>query len=245
MVNGLYTSAVSMMHLQKKQDVISNNLANANTTGFKKSMLLTNAKVDIKRNDEQKLHQDEDQNLDEVYTDFSQGPLVQTDNGLDIAISGDALFSVETEDGTRYTRNGSFSLNAMGELVTLSGDPVLNTNGGRILLNGQDFSVLGDGGLFVKGTKIGQLGMFEFENKNMLLARGKGYFENLDEENNSAESSKNSTLKQGFLETSNVNTVESMVQMIIAHRNYEASQKALMSSDDTLKKAVNEVGRVG
>jgi len=94
MVNGLYTSAGSMMHLLKKQEVTSNNLANINTTGFKMAKLLTRTSVKIDRNDEAKLHQDEDQKLNEVNTSFAPGPLVQTGNNLDMAITSDGFFQI-------------------------------------------------------------------------------------------------------------------------------------------------------
>lgn len=245
MVNGLYTAAAGMMHLQKKQDVESNNLANANSTGFKLARLMTKTSISIQRNEEGKYHQDEDQNLDEVKIAFVQGPMVQTDNDMDIAIAGEGFFALETDNGYRYTRQGSLALNALGELVTLTGDPVLSDSGDRILIEQGKFTVMEDGGIFINGEKRTNIGIFQFKEGNLLIPRGSGHFENLDERKNSAEPVENPKVQQGYLEGSNVSVIDSMVRIITQFRNYEASQKSLHAIDDTLKKAVTEVGRVG
>lgn len=245
MVNGLYTAAAGMMHLQKKQDVESNNLANANSTGFKLARLMTKTSISIQRNEEGKLHQDEDQNLDEVRIAFEQGPMVQTDNDLDIAIMGEGFFALDTENGYRYTRKGSLALNALGELVTLSGDPVLSDNGDRIIVEQGKFTVMEDGGIFIDGEKRSQIGIFKFKEGKLLIPGGGGCYKNLDNNANPAQPVENPKIQQGYLEGSNVNIIDSMVRIIAQFRNYEASQKSLHAIDDTLKKAVTEVGRVG
>ncbi len=244
MVNGLYTSAASMMHLQKKQDIASNNMANVNTTGFKISTLLTKTAIAHGRNDELKLHQDEDQNLDEVRINFSQGPLIQTDNDLDIAISGDAFFAIRTEDGLRYTRNGTFMLNNYEEMVNLHGDPVLKESTDSVHLAGDKLTVISDGSLFVDGNKVGTIGLYEFENINLLIPRGNGLYENIDPQNNEPVQSQTAVVRQGFLEGSNVDLVGTMVTMISQYRNYEASQKTMHAVDETIDKAVNQIGVV-
>ncbi len=244
MVNGLYTSSASMMHLQKKQDINSNNLANANSTGFKLSKLITKTEIDIGRNAEQLLHQDEDQNLDEVMVNFDQGPLVQTDNPMDIALSGDGFFAVQVGEDVRYTRNGSFKVNPEGELVTLSGNHVLLDNGDIIRIEGGKLTVASDGGVFVDGDKIGDISLVNFSAKEFLIPQGGALYENVNPAINRGAQSASTIVRQGYLEGSNVNSVSSMVDMISHFRNYEASQKALHAIDETLQKAVNEVGKV-
>ncbi len=245
MVNGLYTAAASMINLQKKQDIASHNLSNMNTTGFKLSKLITKTEVTIKRNDEAKLHQDEEQSLNEVVRDFSGGALVQTDNDLDLALSDSGFFKIMTPDGVRYTRNGAFSLNSLGELVTLNGHPVLQDNDDTVHLeNNEKLTVASDGGLFVQGAKIGQIGVVNFETNKPLLSEGKGYYNNTDPVNNPARVTHEASLKQGYLEGSNVDVIRTMVEMISQFRNYEASQKTMHAIDETVQKAVNEIGRV-
>jgi len=233
-----------MMHLQKKQDVISNNLANGNTTGFKMAHLLSQTEITIGRNAEYLLHQDEEQNLDEVYISHEKGPIVQTDNPLDFAIQNEGFFTIQTDEGIRYTRNGSFSLDSEGMLVTLNGDYVLMDNGDKIDPNVDKLTIMNDGGIFLQGTKIGNLGIVEFEKKEFLIPRGANLFENINEIENQPQEVEGLQVKKGFLEGSNVNTVAQMVEMISKFRNYEASQKTLHAIDDTLSKAVNEVGKV-
>ncbi len=245
MVNGLYTASLGMMHLLRKQEINANNLANANTTGFKTAELLTRTEVTIDRNDELKLHQDEDQYLDEVHTSFDQGPLIQTDNNLDLAISGKGFFLIDTPQGKFYTRNGSFAVNSDNELVTFNGHKVLADNGDSIIVQSHDFSVASDGGLHANSKKIGQLGVFNFPDANKLLSQGDGLYANPDLVNNQPMPDDTAKVQQGYLEASNVDTVNSMIRMITYYRNYEADQKVVHAIDETIEKAVNQIGVVG
>lgn len=246
MVNGLYTARNGMMLLQEMVDNTTHNLANANTAGFKKSLMASMAQVDIRRNDEWKLHQDEDHQMAENFVDYSQGSFVGTGNSFDVAIEGNGFFSIQTDNGVRYTRNGSFTRNGMGELTNLQGNKVLDVNGSVIQLDdAKDFSVSAAGMVTADGVAVGQLAVVDFADKRTQISR-EGY--NLYRVNNPEdvpEAAKDFRVKQGFVEASNVNVVEAMVEMIRFQRNYELDQKAVQSSDETLQKAVNEVGRVG
>lgn len=246
MVNGLYTARNGMMLLQEMVDNTTHNLANANTTGFKKSLMASMAQVDIRRNDEFKLHQDEDHQMSENYVDWEQGSFVGTENSFDLALEGNGFFSIETDNGTRYTRNGSFTRNGMGELVTLQGNHVLDVNGGVIHLDeATDFSVSESGAVYADGKNVAQLAVVDFTNKRTSLVReGYNLFATKDE-TEKPEAAQNFRVKQGFVETSNVNVVDAMVELIRFQRNYEMDQKAVQSCDETLQKAVTEIGRVG
>ena len=245
MVNGLYSARNGMMLLQEMMDNTTHNLSNANTTGFKKSLMASIAQVDIERNDEQKLHQDEDHQMSENYIDYSQGSLLQTENHFDLALETQGFFEVETENGVRYTRNGSFTLNGMGDLVTLQGNRVLDETGNPINLEDHaDFSVSSSGRVFADGAEVAKLSIVDFENKRFELGR-EGYNLYYSKNGTLPEQAMNATVKQGFLETSNVSVVDSMVEMIRFQRNYEANQKSVTSEDETLQKAVTEIGRVG
>ncbi len=244
MVNGLYTASLGMTNIIKKQDVVANNLANANTTGFKTAMALSHAEVENARNDLRQLHHDEHQRMDEVATSFMQGPLVQTGNNMDLALSGNGFFTIETPAGERYTRNGGFALNTSDELVTLNGFRVLDDGGSPIQAAGKNIHFSEDGGVLVDGERVAKLGVVEFSNRASLQAQGDSLFANGDPAFNYPMPSAQAGLKQGFLEGSNVDVVSSMVQMIAYHRNYEADSKMVRAIDDTLAKAVNEVGKV-
>jgi flagellar basal-body rod protein FlgG len=245
MVNGLYTARNGMMLLQEMMDNTAHNLSNANTSGFKKSLMASIAQVDINRNDELKLHQDEDHNMSENYIDYSQGSLMITENPFDLALENEGFFEVETPNGVRYTRSGSFTRNGMGDLVTLQGYKVLAEDRTHINLDdAADFSVSAAGKVYADGKEIAKLSIVDFADKRTELGR-EGF--NLYYSKTGAEPEKviNATVKQGFLESSNVSVVDSMVEMIRFQRNYEANQKSVHSEDETLQKAVSEIGRVG
>lgn len=246
MVNGLYTARNGMMLLQEMVDNTAHNLSNANTTGFKKSLMASMAQVDIQRNDEYKLHQDEEHQMSENYIDFEQGSLVGTENPFDVALEGDGFFSIETANGVRYTRNGSFTRNGMGELVTLQGNRVLDVNGSPISLDeARDMSVSSAGVIYADGVSVGQLALVDFEDKRSALSREGYNLFSLRDPEAQPQAALNARVKQGFVEASNVNIVDAMVEMIRFQRNYEMDQRAVTSCDETLQKAVNEVGRVG
>jgi len=245
MVNGIYSARNGMMLLQEMMDNTTHNLSNANTSGFKKSLMTSIAQVDIERNDEMKLHQDEEHLMSENYIDYSQGSLIMTTNSFDLALTDSGFFEIETENGIRYTRNGSFTRNGMGYLVTLQGNKVLDENRTPIQLEDEEgFSVTTSGKVYANDKEIAKLSIVDFPNKREDLLR-EGY--NLYYSKNGVEPERaiNTTVKQGYLESSNVSVVDSMVEMIRFQRNYEANQKSITSEDETLTKAVNDIGRVG
>jgi flagellar basal-body rod protein FlgF len=244
MVNGLYTASRAMSHILSKQDVHAQNMANTNTNGFKMARLVNTAEVTIGRNDDGELRQKENQTLSEVFTSFEQGPMIRTDNKFDLALSGKGFLSVEGEDGTRYTRNGGLSLNSFSELVTLSGKRVLDDGGAPITMKGDDVRFSEDGGVFVDGSKICNLGIVDFPNYKKLQYGADGLFSNSDPENNPPQAPKSVGVGAGFLEGSNSNPIDTMVGMIADFRSYEADQKVVKALDETLGQAVNQVGKV-
>jgi len=258
MVRGLYTSGWSMLSLEKKMDVISNNMANSSTSGYKKDTLVMESFPNVLT----KIVKDYDvptgrvydigtmqlgSDVGQVYTYYSQGQLNRTDSSLDIAISGsdNAFFTVAVPDANGnvkayYTRDGSFSKSSNGTLVTKDGYTVLGENGPIKLQNG-DFTVSEDGTVEQDGQIVDKLLMTEFDDTTAL----KKYGMNLIQADAGTQTRNFSgTVQQGYLELSNVNTVKEMVDMITVLRSYEANQKVLQAIDGTLDKAVNQVGAV-
>ncbi len=244
MVNGLYTASRAMTHILAKQDIHAQNMANTNTNGFKMARLVNFAEVSIGRNEEGELKQKENQDMSEVYTSFQQGPMVRTGNKFDLALSGSGFFNVEADDGIRYTRNGSMSLNSYSELVTLSGKRILDDGGAPIVLKGDDVKIMEDGGIFVDGNKACTIGISDFADNKKLKYGQDGLFANSDPEGNPPEAPKAISVQDGFLEGSNSDPIATMVSMISDFRSYEADQKVVKAVDDTLRQAVNEVGKV-
>lgn len=259
MIRGLYTSGWSMLAIQKKMDVISNNMANVSTNGYKKDTLVLESfpsvltKIIKDYNGTSRSMRDIGtmelgSDVGEVFTYYSQGQLAKTENNLDMAIrdSSNAFFTVLMEDaqGSRremYTRDGSFSRNSGNYLVTGDGYAVLGENG-PIMLGGGDFSVEEDGAVMQDGVVVDKLLIREFADTAAL----KKYGGNLIQADEDAQTVPfTGTVQQGFTELSNVNIVREMTDMITVMRSYEANQKVLQAMDGTLEKAVNEVGAVG
>lgn len=256
MIRGLYTSGWSMLAIQKKMDIISNNLANVNTTGFKKDTMVFESFPELltKRiNDTMSVANPSGiiggmrlgNDVGEVYTYFSQGQLSNTGSRLDMAIrdSDSAFFSVlvpdaEGNEKEYYTRDGSFILGPGNTLLTKDGYAVEGENG-PIVLDDGDFSVEEDGSIVQNGEAVDKLLIKQFTDTKTLRKYGDNLLERTDQ---TEEEDFGGTVQQGFLEQSNVNIVREMVDMITVMRSYEANQKVLQAQDSTLEKAVNEVG---
>jgi flagellar basal-body rod protein FlgG len=242
MISGLYTTAAGMTSLLYKNEVNANNLANTNTTGFKKQSTFSRAYLDYVQNDQGQPYANEAIKTDEVWTDFSQGTLVKTGNDLDLGIQGTGFFALETPGGVRYSRNGSFTINSNGELVDHMGNNVLGLQG-KVKLNNELTTVTPEGFVYQAGLMADKIKIVNFEDTKKLSPAGYNLFKPADD----AKVDKKPfeyAVSQGYLEASNVNSVESMVTMIAYLRNYEADQKAIQSLDQTLDRAVNQVGRL-
>lgn len=232
----------------KRLDIISNNLANASTTGFKSDgavcgtfkKALSDVMVSGSRIDVANYTPD----IVNTYTKFSQGSLQSTGNTTDLAISNDdsAFFTVEDKSGNRlYTRDGSFIIDKDNYLVTSEGYKVLGTDG-YVNINENEFGISVTGQISDNGGNIlGNLLITSFDNPETLSKIGDNMLEASEE---SVEKEFNGEVQQGYLEMSNVNTVNEMVNMIAISRAYEANQKVLQSQDEMLGKAVSDVGKV-
>ena len=233
MLQGIQYSQNGLENKKYAIDVIANNLANASSAGFKKSIVfsesLKNADSNPKANS---------QPLEVV--DTSQGALRATGNTLDLAIEGEGFFVIDTEQGTRLTRQGHFQLDTEGFLVTANGDYVMS-DGGPVSAQ-QEIQFTAQGGIIADGEPAGSLMIYQVTDSSKLQRSGDGYFS--ADERYLAELDNTPNVRSGFLESSNVNPLEEMVNLIEIYRQFEANQRALRTQDETLDKAVNDVGRV-
>ena len=247
MLKGIYTGALGMAVLTRRQEASANNLANINTSGYKKEtvvacsfpeMLIYRLHDPAAQGQEPPLVGNLSMGLriDDIVTDYTAGFYKETGNPLELAIMGEGYFVVNTPQGERYTRNGVFSLSPEGRLVTSDGYPVLGKNG-EIIVDKGDFSVDESGQVFLNGKLSDKLRIVSFTAP--LLKEGSSLFRG-EEPVEVA----NPKIAQGFVEESNVNAIEEMVNMINLMRAYEANQKVIQTEDSTLEKAVNEVGRI-
>jgi len=242
MIKGIYHAAAGMIPRESQLEAISNNLANANTTAHKADRRLFRTTLDNRLLQGGPFGSPLTLPTELYYlqTNFEQGSLEKTDNPLDIAISGDGFFAVETDAGTFYTRDGNFKLNENNELVTNQGYRVLGESN-PIQITGADVSVRETGEVIVDGSVADVLKVVDFEDRERLHRNGFGLF--APEADLPSQPAEGYRLMQGFVEKSNVNVIREMVQMIELNRIYEALQKSIIAQDETLKTAVNEIAR--
>ncbi len=260
MIKGLYTAHTGMVNEMKRLDVLTNNLANADTTAYKKEGTTSRTFADelaIKIKDTS--HYGLPQNLGEislvthlgqVYTDYSTGSFEVTENETDFALEGDGFFAVSFTDkngnnSVKLTRDGNFIVDNEGYLRTKDGDYVLNATGALNMNadpanyvrvnNLQKFAVDQQGYIYQNEQLVGTLGVVNVENYDYLEKYGENMY-NLVE--GGVVTASEANVQQGMLESSNVNVVDEMVDMIAIQRAYDAGQKVIRSVDETLGKTV-------
>lgn len=215
-----------------QQEVIANNLANVNTVGFKRDKVFLEELEEATQSGEETAHQ---------ITVFEQGPMKATQNPFDLALVGEGFFVVQTEGGVRYSRNGHFERDPLGQLVLGDGQLVLGENGPIQVTDA--FTVNDKGEVYENERYIDRLRLVTFEEPYPLQKEGGSLFALTDE--TTVELTNDQLLiKQGFLEGSNVNPIEEMVDMLLVYRYFEAEQKILLTQDSLLEQAANEIGRV-
>ncbi|WP_317366670.1 flagellar basal-body rod protein FlgF [uncultured Tyzzerella sp.] len=255
MNRGLYTSAIGMMTQMNNLDVITNNIANVDNTGFKKDMNVVQSFSEelMKRfNDPEESLVKVDNNIGsvslgnfvaEVNTDFSTGSMKKTGGTYDLAINGDGFFAIETMDNgnivEKYTRDGSFTVNSNNELMTKEGNYVLGENGRIVIPNGK-ITISENGNIYSNNEFVDKLKIVDFENKETLRKYGDNLYNKIDE---SVEKPFTGTILQSQIEMSNVNAVQEMVKMIAVSRAYELNQKMVQSHDAILGRAVNDIAK--
>ncbi|QEK13208.1 flagellar hook-basal body complex protein [Crassaminicella thermophila] len=180
--------------------------------------------------------------VDKIVVNYEQGQLFETENDLDLGIKGKGFFQIETPDGIRYTRDGSFQLNNNNELVTLDGYPVIGEYG-PIVIEGSEIAVSEAGEIIVDGEFIDKIKVINIENLGDLRKEASNFYK-MAEGAQIKEAPFTGTIHQGFLEKANVDPIKEMVKMMTIFRNYESGQRVIKAYDDTLGKAVNEVGKV-
>jgi flagellar basal-body rod protein FlgG len=251
-------AASGALAYKKRLEVLANNLANANTVGFKqdRSMFRKFYESELSKN---KLNAPANAVTLQApsfwfqvttKTDHSAGPLKETGNPFDMAINGKGFFCIQSPQGIQYTRRGDFSINAQGLLVTQEGWPVLG-EGGEISIesqadmtdpDGHEFLVDEEGNVSVDGNTVDTLRIVEFPNTQMLQKVGDTHF--APAAANAAESkAEDFRITQGVVELSNVDAVRMMTEMIEVLRGYESYQKVIRSIDEVNSRAINDVGK--
>ena len=252
----IYMAAAGALAYEKRLQIISNNLANSNTVGYKqdqgqfKVFNLTDLPDGSIQNGVELDTSQADMfwNQFNVYTDHSAGNLKNTGNDLDLALVGKGFFSVQTPDGIHYTRKGDFTLNADGVLVTRNGWPVMGESG-EISVDSKEnphqhqrFSVDEEGNISVDGNRVDSLRLVDFPQPYRLTKVSETRFKPTDSRSGETQV-ENVRVSQGFIELSNVDAVKMMTEMIEVLRGYESYQKIIRSVDEVNSRAINEIGK--
>jgi len=252
MENALLVGLSRQTTLERQLEVIANNIANVNTTGYKadqslfEEFLTSGAHEDNFIGRDRRVSYVQDRG---TYRDFSEGALQQTSNPLDIAMDGNAFLAVQATGGERYTRDGNLQLNSQGQLVTEGGDVVLGNSGPIIFQpTDHDINISPDGTITVveanarTDTIRGKLRLVSFADAQSLQKQGS----NLYAAGNgvTAQADPKATVRQGYLEKSNVNAVAEMGRMIEVSRTYTQIANLLQQQSDLHKNAINQLAEI-
>ena len=256
MIRGFYTSVSGLITLQNEQEVITNNIANVNNTGYKKRELTKQSFEDVMISNRQKLVGDKyvrndigslnlGVKVNDVDTIFTQGSIKSTDSSTDFAIDGRGFFVAQNGNKEVYTRDGNFKVNQQGYLITNDGSKVLginNTTGAKepIYVGDAKFSLDGENNINIEGIgTTDKLLTADLQNYNSLEPLGDNYT-TVDTPIYNA----TVNVRQNFLEASNVDPSEEMVKLMEVKRQFETNQKFVKMQDETVQKAASELGRV-
>jgi flagellar basal-body rod protein FlgF len=250
MERGLYAAATGMIAQQTIQDTLAQNIANAGTVGYKQDNPTFRAMhgMALRRLNDGAGRGPNIGELglgvqpDKVYTDWQTGPISQTNKPLDASLPTDQFFVVSTPRGERYTKAGAFQLDKTGNLMTAGGLPVVGADNLPIRVTGPSTPALdGNGNLVVDGKTVAQLKIVQADT-NLLTKEGETLF--APAAPTAVRLAAKPALRPGTLEQSNVNAVSGMVQMITISRAFEMAQRAIVTQDEMLRHAANEVGKV-
>lgn len=245
MNSGMYPAVSGSLAAMRRLDVISNNLANVNTPGYKKDKMSFEGLLAGNVNPPavpQGSTADPIMQKENIYIDFTSGPTSQSGNPLDLSLDGDGFFAVTTPDGTAYTRQGNFRTSADGTLVTVDGYPVQGAGGSPIRIQGSHVEIDSKGGIFIDGTQAGSISVMDFDKPYALTKVGSALFIPADPQ--VIPQAGKAQVQQGYIEGSNVESISEMVQLIETNRYFEACSKVIKGFDDIAAKAANEIGKV-
>ncbi|MBQ9437960.1 MAG: flagellar hook-basal body protein, partial [Lachnospiraceae bacterium] len=236
MVKGLYIAYTGMIHEQQRMDIMTNNLANADTTGFKKEGATSQAFTDVLalkikdiseggsgRNVRPEGMMQPGVKIGENYVDYTEGPLKETENVFDLALSDKGFFAIEFTNkagvtSTKYTRDGNFTLNTNGDLVNQNGDYVLSSTGGHIRIDPLlETKIDRQGQIWQNENVVARIGVTDFADYDYLARYGENYFETIE---GAEEIQPDTEIYSGYLEMANMSVVTEMVNMIAISRQY-------------------------
>jgi len=241
MIRGIYYSSSAMQYLDEKLDVVANNLANSETTGFKRSGIAFNQQL-VAEQAKYRNQIDTDplpQGTIKTYIENTQGPIKQTSNPFNFALEGRGYFTLQTPNGVAWTRDGSFTMNEDGYLTTMDGNFVMGDYG-PILIDGKKFTMSDHGDIIIDNIIINKLQIQDFS-KDSVVQKGSNLL--YPKGNTMLFTDPEAKIRQGYLESSNISIVKEMISMISINRQYQANERAIRTNDEALQKAVSQIAR--
>jgi len=244
MDNTLYVSLTQQMALRRQMDVVANNIANMSTTGFKAESLLFAADQRKPAASVEKPKPVEFVRDVTIMRDFSPGALQQTDSAFDVALQGEGFFTIQGTNGPMFTRNGAFAMDALGQLVTKEGRPVLTDGGEPVQLDpdGDPPTITQDGSVSQNGRPVSRLGIVTFARPGALEKVGENLWQVSDGQQPSP--ALEARVAQGAIEGSNVRPVIEMTKMMEISRAYESATRLQKTADDMRSRAIERLAKV-
>jgi flagellar basal-body rod protein FlgF len=261
MLRGIYSAANAMRYRAHEVEITANNIANASTNGFKSDRTALRSFGDILAS---RVNDKPDTPIaslskpipvgvinlggpvaESPYIDFSQGAPRVTGNPLDLFLQGPGFLSVDTPDGVRYTRNGAFSLNANGDIVNPSGYKLLGVDNQPITLTSQSpITIQANGDIMQDNIPVARINITEFTDLSTMEKEGGNLFKIADASPQTPATAANTAIEQGTIESSNVNPVDSLIQLIVSQRSYEAAARAVDMFNTSMTHVSGELGRI-
>ena len=233
MLDAITATQVAMLQDQLKLQSINQNVSNMQTPGYKRQLLESigfdeQFAAELATVDQQMQHA----------TTFQQGTFIESKRPNELSLAGDGYFEVQTDDGVFYTRRGDFHVNEQGELATATGARLLGKNG-PLRVEDNAFTIDSNGMLLIDHHKVDQVNVVQFEHPDQLNNTGEGLYET---EESPFPASVSTRVLQGYLEQSNVKSIDEMMAMVKTSRHFEASQRVMRTADSLLSTAINQLG---
>ena len=234
----LHVASAGQRNLQEQLSVVANNIANSTTAGYRAEIV--DFKALVSRSPSEDVHFPQ---VAKLYPSVQQGSLDRTDNPYDIAISGDGWFAIQTPAGTAYTRDGRLTVNGFGELQSIEGFPILDSGGAPIQLNNTSSApeIAGDGRIIIGGRTVGNIGIFEMPPENMTSRFSNSAFL-ASVPGVAVIPGSGVSINQGFIESSNVNPLNEMANLITISKSYSSVSTLIGHVDKALGKSVEILG---
>lgn len=244
MDNAIFVGLSRQMLLRREMDIVANNIANADTTGFKVESLMARTEPAAPARTAGGPQPVKFVMDDGVARDFGQGTLRQTGGTLDLGIEGKAFFKIGTADGERYSRDGRFRMDETGRIVSQAGDPLLDEGGGEVVIDPEKgaITIATDGTISQGDERVGKIGVVRFDDRSVLEKVGDNLYRNTS--NLQPQPAPEALVRQGSLEGSNVKPIVEITRMIEVSRAYESIAKMMDSAADLSRRSVERLGRV-